>query len=74
MCPFTINLYHGKKFIENKGYWSYVGGILGYLDIDKCSYSELEKYVRKGLAYPSIKRIAYLKTGMSFSEGLTFFF
>ena len=29
--------------------------------------------MRKGLAYPGIKRITYLKSGMSFSEGLTFY-
>ena len=49
MDPFTINLYHGGKFLEKMGLWSYIWDILGYLDIyslDMFSYYELEKDVR----------------------------
>ena len=37
------------------------------------SYYELEKDVRQGLGHVGIKRIAYLRSGMSFTDGLTFF-
>ena len=33
MDLFTINLYHGGKFLEKLGFWSCIRGILGYLDI-----------------------------------------
>ena len=49
MDPFTINLYHGGKFLEKMGLWSYIWDILRYLDIyslDMFSYYELEKDVR----------------------------
>lgn len=74
--PFTINLCHGDNLIENSGFWSYIGGVLEHLNIyrlDTFSYYELEKDVRRGLGYVGIKMIAYLKSGMGFSEGLTFF-
>ena len=73
MDAFKLNFHHGGKFIVNGGSWLYVGGQLGYIDIsdlDKWSYFELEKEVKK--LYPSLKSIAYLKSGMTFNEGLTF--
>ena len=76
MDPFTINLYHGWKFLKDMGLWSYIWDILGYLDIyslDMFSYYELEKDARKGLRHADIKRIAYLRPGMGFTDGLTFF-
>ena len=37
------------------------------------SYYELEKDVRQGLRHARIKRIAYLRPDMGFTDGLTFF-
>ena len=61
MDAFTMNFHHGGKFVIIGGSWSYVGGQLGYIDIidlDKWSYFELEKEVKK--LYLNLKTIAYL--------------
>lgn len=74
MDQFTTNFHHGGKFILSGGRWSYVGGSIRYLNafsLDTFSYFELEKDVK--VIYAGIKRIAYLKPEMSFSEGITFF-
>ena len=64
MDPFTINLYHGGKFLKKMGLWSYIWDILRYLDnysLNMFSYYELEKDVRQGLRHVDIKGIAYLR-------------
>ena len=74
MDSFTINFYHGGKFILHGVIWSYVGGSIGYLDVyslDTFSYFQLEKDVR--VINIDIRRVAYLKPRMGFSEGITFF-
>ena len=73
MYALTINFHHGGKFIENGATWSYVGGNIDYLDVlslDTFSYFHLERNVK--IIYVGIRRIAYLKLGMGFSEGITF--
>ena len=74
MDVFTINLHHSGKFIHNGATWSYVGGSIGNLDVsslDTFSYLELEKNVK--YIYAGIRRITYLKPGIDFSQGITYF-
>ena len=70
----TINFHHGRKFKHNEATWSYVGGSICYLDVfslDTFSYFDLERNVKS--IYAGIRKIAYLKSGLGFSEGSTFF-
>ena len=74
MDVFTINFHHGGKFKHIGATWFYVGGSICYLDVfslDTFSYFDLERNVKS--IYARIRRIAYLKPGLSFNEGSTFF-